>query len=122
MVICLERGADLHMAQLMPLPPNVSASVKSRLVLPFWYRLTRVVPEKGPLNGCMYGMYGYLLFENCLHDGLSLEHCLLKTLHTVFQMNADLPVAAYSREVTGAVFCVAVCTFLCHPGKLLPFF
>ena len=27
------------------------ASVKSRLVLPFWYRLTRVVPEKGPLNG-----------------------------------------------------------------------
>jgi len=27
------------------------ASVKSRLVLPFWYRLTRVVLEKGPLNG-----------------------------------------------------------------------
>ena len=24
---------------------------KSRLVLPFWYRLTRVVPDKGPLNG-----------------------------------------------------------------------
>ena len=29
------------------------ASVKSRLVLPFWYRLTRVVPEKGPLNVCV---------------------------------------------------------------------
>ena len=29
------------------------ASVKSRLVLPFWYRLTRVVPEKGPFNGCV---------------------------------------------------------------------
>jgi len=29
------------------------ASVKSRLVLPFWYRLTRVVPGKGPLNGCV---------------------------------------------------------------------
>ena len=29
------------------------ASVKSRLVVPFWYRLTRVVPEKGPLNGCV---------------------------------------------------------------------
>jgi len=27
------------------------ASVKSRLVLPFWYRLTEVVPDKGPLNG-----------------------------------------------------------------------
>ena len=27
------------------------ASVKSRLALPFWYWLTRVVPEKEPLNG-----------------------------------------------------------------------
>jgi len=47
MIICLERGADLHMAQLMPLPLTL---VKSRLVLPFWYWLTRVVPVKGPLN------------------------------------------------------------------------
>ena len=29
------------------------ASVKFRLVLPFWYRLTQVVLEKGPLNGCV---------------------------------------------------------------------
>jgi len=29
------------------------ASVKSRLVLPFWYQLTHVVTEKGPLNGCV---------------------------------------------------------------------
>ena len=28
------------------------ASVKSRLVLPFWYRLTWVVLDKGPLNVC----------------------------------------------------------------------
>ena len=44
MVICLGRGADLHMAQMMPLPLIVSCSSKSRLVLPFWYRLTWVVP------------------------------------------------------------------------------
>ena len=30
------------------------ASVKSRLVLPFWYRLTWVVPDKGPSNVCVY--------------------------------------------------------------------
>ena len=30
------------------------APVKSRLVLPFWYWLTWVVPDKGPLNGCVY--------------------------------------------------------------------
>ena len=47
MVFCLERGAVV--AQLMPLPLDL-ASVKSRLVLSFWYRPTRVVPEKGPLN------------------------------------------------------------------------
>ena len=29
------------------------ASVKSRLVLPYWYRLTGVVLKKGPLNGCV---------------------------------------------------------------------
>ena len=29
------------------------ASLKSRLVFPFWYRLTRVVLDKGPLNVCV---------------------------------------------------------------------
>ena len=51
MVICLELGADLHMAQLMPLPLTDLAPGKSRLVLPFWYRLTGAVPEKGRLTG-----------------------------------------------------------------------
>jgi len=37
MVICLERGADLHIAQLMPLPLTISCSIKSRLVLPKWF-------------------------------------------------------------------------------------
>ena len=37
------------MAQLMPLPLSL-VSVKSRLVLPFWYW---VVPVKGSLNGCV---------------------------------------------------------------------
>ena len=53
MVICLEWGADLHMAQLMPLPLTVSRFTKIQNGLPFWYRLTWVVPEKGPLNGCV---------------------------------------------------------------------
>jgi len=52
MVTCLEQGANLHMAQLMPLPLTISCSSKSRFVLPFWYWLTRLVLDKGPLNGC----------------------------------------------------------------------
>jgi len=47
---CLGWGADLHIAQQMPLPLTISCSSKSRLVLtflvlPFWYLLTRVVPD-----------------------------------------------------------------------------
>jgi len=53
MVICLEQGADLHMAQLMPLPLTVSCCSKIQIGLRFWYRLTRVVLEKGPLNVCV---------------------------------------------------------------------
>jgi len=40
---------------MMPLPshtPPYLAPFKSRLVLPFWCRLTQVVLEKRPLNGC----------------------------------------------------------------------
>jgi len=45
-VMCMHQGAGLHMAQLMPLPLTISYSSKSRLVLPFWCWLTRVVLEK----------------------------------------------------------------------------
>jgi len=55
-VICMEQGEDcLHMVQLMPLHPKTPsslASFTSRLVFPFWYRLTQVVLEERPLNGC----------------------------------------------------------------------
>ena len=39
MVICLERGADLHMAQLMPLSLTVSCFSKMQIGFTFWYRL-----------------------------------------------------------------------------------
>jgi len=42
----------LHMAQQTLLPLTISCSSKSRSVVSFWYRLARVVPDKGPLNGC----------------------------------------------------------------------
>ena len=45
----------LHVVQLMPLHPKTPSSLDSfkfRLVLPFWYRLTQVVLENRPLNGC----------------------------------------------------------------------
>ena len=70
MVICLERGADLHMAQLMPLPLTISCSSKIQIGLPFWYWLTWIIPDKGPLNGCVCLFIGYrgLLFSIRLLD------------------------------------------------------
>ena len=60
MVICLERGADLHMAQLMPLPLTVSCFSEIQIGFTFWYRLTRVVLDKGLFNGCVC-VFRYLL-------------------------------------------------------------
>jgi len=34
-VVCLERGADLHMAQLIPLPLTVSCSIKIQIGFTF---------------------------------------------------------------------------------------
>jgi len=53
--ICLERGADLHMAQLMPLSLTVSclSKIQTGTVVPFWYWLAWVVTDKGPLKGCV---------------------------------------------------------------------
>ena len=62
-VICLERGADCsHMVQLMPLHPETAsslASFKSRLVLPYWYRLTQGLSwKRGCYNGCSVVVVG----------------------------------------------------------------
>ena len=43
-VIFLEQGADLHMAQLMSLPITAYCFSKMQNGFPFWYRLTQVVP------------------------------------------------------------------------------
>ena len=61
MVICLERGAnDLHMVQLMPLPPDHLCFSKIQNGLSFWYRLTWVVLEKRQLNDCVYVCVRYV--------------------------------------------------------------
>jgi len=53
MVICLERYADLHMAQLMPLPLTVSCFSKIQIGFTFLVPAHPGSPGKGPLNGCV---------------------------------------------------------------------
>jgi len=49
----LERDAGLHITQLMPLPLSVSCFSKIQIGFAFLVPAHRVVPEKGPLNGCV---------------------------------------------------------------------
>ena len=56
-VICLERGADLHMAQLMPLPLTVSCFSKIQIGVTFLVPTYLGSPGKGPLNGCVCVWY-----------------------------------------------------------------
>jgi len=57
MVICMEQGADLHMAQLMPLPLNVSCFSKIQIIFTFLVPAYQVVLDKGIINGvCMYAV------------------------------------------------------------------
>jgi len=52
-VICLERGADLHMAQLMPLLLTASCFSKIQIGFAFLVPAHLGSPGKGPLNGCV---------------------------------------------------------------------
>ena len=52
-VICLERGADLHMVPLMPLPLTVFCFSKIQIGFTFLVPTHLGSPVKGPLNGCV---------------------------------------------------------------------
>jgi len=53
MVICLEQGADLHIAQLMPLPLTVSCFSKIQIGFTFLVPAHLGSPRKEPLNVCV---------------------------------------------------------------------
>ena len=61
------------------------ASVKSRLVLPFWYRLIQVVPDKGPLNGCVCVIY-YIAISIATPFALLINPTLI-TLHVFIYLS-----------------------------------
>jgi len=56
MVICLERGADLHMAQLMPLPLNVSCFSEIQIGFTFLVPAHPGSPGKRAIKRCKRGV------------------------------------------------------------------
>jgi len=53
MVICPERGADLHMAQWISLPLTISCFSKIQIGFTFLVLANPGSLGKGPLNGCV---------------------------------------------------------------------
>ena len=61
MVICLERGADLHMAQLMPLPLTVSCFSKIKIGFTFLVPAHLGSPGKRAVKRVCVCVFYYLL-------------------------------------------------------------
>ena len=65
MVICLERDADLHMAQLMPLPLTISCFSKIQIGFTFLVPADLGNPEKGAVKRvcvCFFCIYCYCCY------------------------------------------------------------
>jgi len=67
--------------------------MKSRLVLPFWYRRTWVVVDKGPLNGCV---------------------CVCARARARARTRARVRVCVYNISATANASDFKFCTRVCH--------
>ena len=89
-------------------------SRKSRLVLPFWYRLARVVPDKGPLNGCVF-VYGRLCLQSYVWCLLTLFRSSWSLWSMLTAMLMEAYVTCYS-HLTGSTYLQPALT--CHCAAL----
>ena len=73
MVICLERGADLHMAQLMPLPLTVSCFSKIQIGFTFLVPAHPGSPGQRAVKRVLLLLLLYTIFEKvvCVPDSVS---------------------------------------------------
>ena len=97
MVICLERGADLHMAQLMLLPLTVSCCSKIQIGFTFLVPAYPGFLEKRPLNGCKW------LFVSCFGK-IRIGFTFLVPAHLG---------SPGKRAVEWVRVCVCVCVYVC---------
>jgi len=101
MVICLERGAELHTAQLMPLPLTVSCFSKIQIGFTFLVAAYPGSPDKGPLNAracvCCVSIYLSVCVSVCLSvyhlsSWPSSQHgfvCSLCVCHTTWWLSSS---------------------------------
>ena len=97
MVVCLERGADLHMAQLMPLPLTVSCFSKIQIGFAFLVPAHPGSPGQRAVKRCVcvcVCMKKILKVVTrtvgCSNPhsqyGQNFDHCVMHLLHSNVQM------------------------------------
>ena len=74
MVICLERGANLHMSQLMLLPLTVSCFSKIQFGFTFLVLAHPGSPGKGPIIGVCVCVCVCNMCMMCLKCGVVFHH------------------------------------------------
>jgi len=79
-VICLERGADLHMVQLMPLPLTASCFSKIQIGFTFLVPAQPGSPGKGPLNVCAYSL-------QCLITTYYYSYSIADGIHIIAELH-----------------------------------
>ena len=97
-----ERGADLHMAQLLPLPLTISCSSKIQIGFTFLVPAHQGSPGKGPLNVCVcIYIYTGIQYPTC-------THCHSKTVCQAVSAGSwhDMPNARHEKQMT-CVLCMA---------------
>jgi len=110
MVICLERDADLHMAQLMPLPLTVSCFSKIQVGFTFLVLAHLGSPgKKWPLNGgggcaCMRACVTLAVCNTVLDTGLML---------TMWKMDAPF-IRSVPMNLHRPVVCWSSCSQMAH--------
>jgi len=119
-VICLEQSADLHMAQLMPLPLTVSCFSKIQIGFTFLVAAHLGSPGKGPLNGCVCVCMCWLGGRKGIRPvktewwGAGMVICLERDADLHMEQLMPLPpsVSCFSKIQIGFTFLVQA-----HPGS-----
>ena len=97
MVICLERDADLHMAQLISLPLTVSCFSKIQISFTFLVPAHPGSPGKGPLNVCVR-------VYCCRHKSEKYESCSVP-----MERGAGVCGSGRRARLPDTDFCVLLC-------------
>ena len=88
MVICLEQGADLHTAQLMPLPLTVSCFIEIQIGFTFLVLAHPGSPGQRAVKRCV-----------CVLQGVTFYDQLLSKLQSTYEFTVDDYVSSDTKGV-----------------------